>query len=72
MIEQLTLSEEVAIIIKDAFQGDSNAEKVCVQKLADTRGVTLSEMSEEEIQELILEGEDELYYLFELYDHDEL
>lgn len=72
MIQQLTLAEEVNLIIQDAFQGDKTAEKTCLKKLAEVHSKTFSKMSEEELQELILEQEDQLYYLFELYSVGEL
>lgn len=72
MIEQLTLPEEVAIILKDAFQGDKKAEDVCVRHLAEVHDFEFDQLSEEEVQELILEQEDQLYYLFELYAAGEL
>jgi hypothetical protein len=72
MIPQLTLAEEVDIILNDAFQGDKVAEETCLQYLFNSHGLVSSEMSEEEIQEAILEHEDQIYYIYELYSHDEL
>jgi hypothetical protein len=67
MIQRLTLAKEVAIILNDVFDGDYDAQKVCVQQLAELQGLTYSEMTEEEIQEMILEHEDRLYSLYSNY-----
>jgi len=67
MIQRLELSEEVSIILNDVFDGDLDAEKVCTQQLAALQGLTYSEMSDEEIQEMILENEDQLYSLYTSY-----
>lgn len=67
MIQRLTPAEEVAIILNDVFDGYYDAEKVCVQQLAELQGLTYSEMTEGEIQEMILEHEDQLYSLYSNY-----
>lgn len=66
-IQRLTLAEETSIILNDVFDGDLAAEKVCTQQLAELQGLTYSELSEEEIQEMILENEDQLYSLYAQY-----
>lgn len=72
MIPQLTLSEEVDIILNDAFQGDIAAQEACINYLFNSHGLNSAEMSEEEFQEAILEHEDQIYYVYELYANDEL
>jgi hypothetical protein len=64
---RLTLSEEVDIILTDIFNGDSVGQEYCLQQLASQQDLDLSVSSEEEVQEMILENEDTLYYLYELY-----
>lgn len=72
MIQQLTLAEEVNIILNDAFRGDKDAEEACLAYLFKSHDLDSSEMTEEEIQEAILEHEDQIYYIYELYENDEL
>ncbi len=72
MIQQLTLSEEVAVILNDAFQGDKKAEDTCVRYLAQVHDLEYDQLSEDELQEFILKEEDQLYYIFELYEAGEL
>lgn len=64
---RLTLSEEVDIILKDIFDGDSEGQDACLQQLASQQNVDLTTVSEEDVQEMILENEDILYYLYELH-----
>jgi hypothetical protein len=64
---RLTLSEEVDIILKDIFDEDSEGQDVCLQQLASQQNVDLTTTSEEDVQEMILENEDILYYLYELH-----
>jgi hypothetical protein len=63
MIEQMTREEEVSLILDDIFDGDNDSQDRCVQQLAEMHDLVYSEMSKEEIEELIIENEDTLYSL---------
>ena len=67
MIQRLSLDEEVSIILNDIFDDDLTVQKICVQQLAELQGLNYSQMSEVEIQEMILEYEDQLYSLQKAY-----
>jgi hypothetical protein len=63
MIEQMTREEEVSLILLDIFDGDKESQERDVQKLAEMHDLVYSEMSKEEIEELIIQNEDTLYSL---------
>jgi hypothetical protein len=63
MIEQMTREEEVSLILEDIFDGDNDSQERCVQQLAEMYDLVYSEMSKDEIEELIIENEDTLYSL---------
>lgn len=63
MIEQMTREEEVSLILEDIFDGDNDSQERCVQQLAGMHDLVYSEMSKEEIEELIIENEETLYSL---------
>jgi hypothetical protein len=57
----LTLAEEVSIILNDIFDGDLEAQNAAIAELAETEGIAVSPETEEEINDLILANEDALY-----------
>jgi hypothetical protein len=67
MIEKLTSEEEAAIIIEDIFQGDNTAKEYCLKELAELRGLNYDSLEPDEVIELIIENEDDLYSLHDQY-----
>lgn len=63
MIEQMSREEEVSLILEDIFDGDNEAKETCLQQLAEMHDLVYSEMSQDEIEELIIENEETLYSL---------
>jgi len=57
----LTLAEEVSIIMNDIFDGDVEAQEAAIAELAEAEGIAVSLETEDEINELILANEDALY-----------
>jgi hypothetical protein len=57
----LTLAEEVSIILNDIFDGDLEAQKAAIAELAEAEGIAVSPETEDEINDLILANEDALY-----------
>lgn len=60
-LQQMSLEEEVGIIVNDIFDGDSEMQESCVRELAEFLGMEYDEMTETQIQEMIFDNEDELY-----------
>lgn len=60
-LQQMSLEEEVGIIVNDIFDGDSEMQESCVRELAEFLGMEYDEMTETQIQEMILDNEDDLY-----------
>jgi hypothetical protein len=58
-LPRLTTEEEVAMILGDIFDGDTDAERMAIQELANSAGIDYS--NQEELNELIIENEDALY-----------
>jgi len=57
----LTLAEEVSIIMNDIFDGDVEAQEAAIAELAEAEGIAVSPETEDEINDLILVNEDALY-----------
>jgi hypothetical protein len=57
----LTLAEEVSIIMNDIFDGDVEAQEAAIAELAEAEGIAVSPETEDENNELILANEDALY-----------
>lgn len=62
-LQQLTTEEEVDIILTDIFADDSELQETCVRELAESLELDYEQMSESEVQEMILENEDSLYMI---------
>lgn len=65
--QQLTLEEEADLILSDVFGGNEDAQNLCLQQLSELQGMILSDMTEEEVQEMILEHEGQLYEISDEY-----
>lgn len=59
--EVMSSSEEVKCIIDDIFDGDVMLEQSCVDTLCNSYGVAYSNAYTQEIEDLIIDHEDELY-----------
>lgn len=57
----LTLAEEVSIIMNDIFDGDVEAQEAAIAELAEAEGIAVCPETEDEINDLILANEDALY-----------
>ena len=57
----LSVAEEVALIMADLFDGDTEAQEAAVAALADAEGIAVCPETEDEINDLILSNEDALY-----------
>ena len=57
----LTATEEVALIMDDLFDGDTEAQEAAIVALAEAEGIAVSPETEDEINDLILTNEDALY-----------
>lgn len=57
----LTAAEEVALILADIFDGDTDAQEAAIAELAEAEGIAVSPETEAEIHDLILANEDALY-----------
>ena len=58
---QMTPEEEVSVILDDIFDGDEEAQTACLRDLAEANGLVYEDLSQEELNDLIIENEDELY-----------
>lgn len=66
-IQQMSLEEESSLILEDVFADDNEAQTPCIMELAALHGKDYSSMSEEDIQDMIIEYEDDLYALYDDY-----
>lgn len=66
-IQQLTLEEESDLILNDVFDDDTDAQVPCLTELATLHNLDYSTMTQEEIQDLVVENEDDLYALYDNY-----
>jgi hypothetical protein len=57
----LTAAEEVALIMADLFDGDTEAQENAIAALAEANGIAVAPETEDEINDLILANEDALY-----------
>lgn len=57
----LTVAEEVAIILSDIFDGDVVAQEAAIAELAEVEGIAVCPENQDEINEMILANEDALY-----------
>lgn len=57
----LTIAEEVALIMADLFEGDTEAQEAAIIALAEANGIAVCPETEDEINNLILTNEDALY-----------
>jgi hypothetical protein len=57
----LTIAEEVALIMADIFDGDTEAQEAAITALAEANGIAVCPETEDEINDLILSNEDALY-----------
>ena len=57
----LTAAEEVALIMADLFDGDTEAQENAIAALAEANGIAVAPETEDEINDLILANEDTLY-----------
>lgn len=58
---QMTPEEEASVILEDIFDGDEEAQTACLRDLAEANGLVYEDLSQEELNDLIIENEDELY-----------
>jgi hypothetical protein len=57
----LTIAEEVALIMADLFNGDTESQEAAIAALAEANGIAVCPETEDEINDLILTNEDALY-----------
>lgn len=67
MIETLTANQEAELIILDVFNTDEAGKEYCMNILCEQEGVNMSDMTSDEVDNLIIEFEDELHHLYNLY-----
>lgn len=67
MIQQLTSEQEVNLILKDVFDGDDIAKEHCLKELAELHGLVYANLEPDELNDLIIENEDDLYSLSDQY-----
>lgn len=58
-------TEEVGYIIEDVFDGDEDLKNSCLQSLCEAHGVSYCEENQDEINDLIIDCEDELYAMIQ-------
>lgn len=60
---RMSPEEEASVILNDVFDGDLDAQQNCLRQLAEANGMEFTAMSAEELNDLIIEKEDDLYAL---------
>lgn len=66
-IQRLTLEEESNLILDDIFDKGDDAQVLCLKELAALHNLDYSTMTQEEVQDMIIEYEDDLYALHDNY-----
>ena len=67
MIQRMSPEEEASLILSDVFDGDETAKESCLRSLAEMYDKIYESLSVEELNELIIEYEDDLYTLSDQY-----
>lgn len=58
-------TEEVGYIIEDVFDGDVDLKNSCIEALCEAHGVAYCDENQDEINDLIIDHEDELYAMIQ-------
>ena len=61
----MSAAEEVAYIIDDVFDGDIELKNSCIESLCESHGIAYCDENMDEINDLIIENEDELYSMIQ-------
>jgi hypothetical protein len=61
----MSAAEEAAYIIDDVFDGDLDLKNSCIQSLCESHGIAYCDENMDEINDLIVENEDELYSMIQ-------
>lgn len=61
----MSAAEEAAYIIDDVFDGDIELKNSCIKSLCESHGIAYCDENMDEINDLIIENEDELYSMIQ-------